>query len=136
MKLKGAVLALVSALLTNCGGLQAHHGSAGYRADKLVVLKGAIVTKFMWVNPHSFVLFDAKDGQGNVAHWAGEAGSPAALRQAGWNKSSVHPGDVVTIYMYESKFDRNVALLNKIVFPDGTTLTDSPRADGGSIYRY
>ncbi len=117
-------------------GLQAHHGSYGYRADKVVVVKGAIVTKFMWVNPHSFVLFDVKDGQGRVEHWAGEAGSPAALRQAGWNKDSVHPGDVVTIFMYESKFERNVALLSKIVLANGTTLTDSPRADGGSINRY
>lgn len=136
MKIQAVAWLLALGLLTDCTGLQAHHGSYGYRADKIVVLKGAVVTKFMWVNPHSFVLFDAKDEQGNVEHWAGEAGSPAALRQAGWNKSSVHPGDVVTVFMYESKFERNVALLSKIVLADGRTFTDSPRADGGSINRF
>jgi len=130
------VLLWVAALLVPCAGLDAHHGSAGYRADKVRVIQGAVVTKFMWVNPHSFLMFDAKDEQGSLVHWSGEAGSPAALRSVGWDKNAIHSGDVITVYIYESKFERHVGLLSKIVFANGTTLVDSPRADGGSIYRY
>jgi hypothetical protein len=124
------------ALLVPRAGLNAHHGTYGYRADKVLVLHGAVVTKFMWVNPHSFVMFDCKDEKGNLAHWSGELGSPAALRAVGWNKSSIGSGDIVTVYLFESKFEKRVGLLNKIVFPDGKTLVVSPRSDGGLDDRY
>jgi len=129
-------LALLSVLPTICGPLLAHHGSASYKTDTVVVMKRATVTKFLWANPHTMLLFDVKDDQGNVAHWAGEAGSPSAIRNLGWNKNSLRPGDVITVHLYPSKFESNVGRLDKIVLADGTTLKDSPRADQGVISRY
>jgi hypothetical protein len=82
------------------------------------------------------VLFDVKDDKGNVSHWAGEAGSPAAVRVLGWNKNSVQAGDVITVHLYLSKFESNVGRLEKIVLADGTTLKDSPRGDRGVLSRY
>jgi len=81
-------------------------------------------------------MFDAKDDKGNISHWAGEAGSPAAVRSLGWNKNSLHPGDVITVQLYPSKFERRVGRLDKIVLADGTTLKDSPRSDLGVLSRY
>lgn len=127
---------LAAVLLIPGFGLSAHHGSYGYRVDKARVIQGAVVTRFMWVNPHCFVMFDAKDETGGMTHWSGELGSPAALRAVGWNKNAVHPGDVVTLYIHESKFEKRVGLLSKVVFANGTSLVASPRADGGSINRY
>lgn len=114
----------------------AHHGSAAYKTDKVVVLKQAMVTKFVWANPHAMLMFDVRDDKGNVSHWAGEAGSPSAVRLLGWNKNSVQPGDVITVHLYPSKFETNVGRLEKIVLADGTTLKDSPRGDRGSLSRY
>jgi hypothetical protein len=102
----------------------AHHGAAAYQ-DKLVVLKDATITKFVWANPHTILMFDVKDDQGNVSHWAGEAGSPSAIGLLGWTKNSVKAGDVVTVYIYPAKSGNPVGRLNKIVFGDGTTLRDS-----------
>ena len=129
-------LALLGGLLTVCGPSFAHHGSASYRTDKIVVLKQATVTKFVWANPHTMLLFDVKDGNGNVSHWAGEAGSPSAVRLLGWKKNSLNPGDVITVQLYPSKFDTNVGRLEKVVLADGTTLKDSPRGDRGVLSRY
>jgi hypothetical protein len=114
----------------------AHHGSASYKTDKEVVLKQATVTKFLWANPHTMLLFDVKDDKGNISHWAGEAGSPAAVRMLGWNKNSLHPGDVIAVQLYPSKFESHVGRLDKIVLADGTTLKDSPRSDLGVLSRY
>jgi hypothetical protein len=114
----------------------AHHGSASYKTDKVVVLKQATVTKFLWANPHTMLLFDVKDDKGNISHWAGEAGSPAAVRMLGWNKNSLHPGDVIAVQLYPSKFESHVGRLDKIVLADGTTLKDSPRSDLGVLSRY
>lgn len=105
--------------------LLAHHGNAAYDTNKAVVLKGATVTKFVWGNPHTFLMFDVKDDKGNVVHWAGEAGSPSSLGLIGWRKDSVEPGDVITVHIYQSKTGRPVGRLNKIVLADGTTLKDS-----------
>jgi len=114
----------------------AHHGSASYKTDKVVVLKQATVTKFLWANPHTMLMFDVKDDEGNISHWAGEAGSPAAVRLLGWNKNSLHPGDVIAVQLYPSKFESHVGRLDKIVLADGTTLKDSPRSDLGVLSRY
>jgi hypothetical protein len=129
-------LALLGGVLTVGGPMSAHHGSASYKTDKVVVLKQATVTKFVWANPHAMLLFDVKDDKGNVSHWAGEAGRPSAVRAFGWNKNSLHPGDVITVHLYPSKFESNVGRLDKIVLADGTTLKDSPRTDLGVSSRY
>jgi hypothetical protein len=115
---------LLVSFLAACVPALAHHGAAAY-VDKVVVLKDAAITKFVWANPHTILLFDAKDDNGNVVHWAGEAGSPSAIGLLGWTKNSVKPGDVVTIYIYPAKSGNPVGRLNKIAFPDGTVLRDS-----------
>ena len=115
-------VALVLGFLTS---LFAHHGNVAYDTSKAIVLKGATVTKFLWTNPHTVVMFDVPDDQGNVQHWAGEAGSPSALRLIGWSQSSVKPGDTITVYIYRSKTGNPVGRLNKIVLADGTELKDS-----------
>lgn len=103
---------------------------------KAIVLKDVTVTKFMWQNPHTLVLFDAKDEKGNLVHWAGEAGSAGAIRLLGWNKYSLRPGDVITVYIWPSKFEGSAGRLEKIVLDDGRILKDSDREDQGDINRY
>jgi hypothetical protein len=105
--------------------LFAHHGNVAYDTSKTTVLKEATVTKFVWANPHSVVMFDAKDDKGNVQHWVGEAGSPSALGLIGWSSKSIQPGDVITVYIYPAKTGRPVGRLNRIVLADGTVLKDS-----------
>src|SRR5579863_7937159 len=117
-------LTLLTCLLLSIP-LFAHHGNAAYETSKAVELKGATVTKFVWGNPHTFLMFDVKDDKGNVVHWAGEAGSPSSLSLLGWSKDSVQPGDVITVYIYQSKTGRPVGRLNRIVLADGTALKDS-----------
>jgi hypothetical protein len=125
MRIKiGLSSAIVISLLVSIP-LFAHHGNTAYDTNKAVVLKGATVTKFVWGNPHTFLMVDVKDDKGNVVHWAGEAGSPSSLGLLGWTKDSVQPGDVITVYIYQSKTGRPVGRLNKIVLADGTTLKDS-----------
>jgi hypothetical protein len=116
--------ALVAGLLAVCGPLWAHHGSAAYE-NSVAVLKDVTVTKFVWANPHSFVMFDVKDDKGNLVHWAAETGSSSAVSLMGWNRNSLQPGDVVTVYIWAAKSGSPVGRLNKIVFPDGKTLRDS-----------
>ncbi len=118
-------LALMAGLLIICGPLLAHHGAAAYDMTKPVVLKDAIITKYSWANPHALIFFDVKDDKGEVQHWTTEIGSPAAVELVGWSRTTLKPGDVVTIYVFQSKTGRPVGRLNKIQLANGTLLRDS-----------
>ncbi|HLH06260.1 MAG TPA: DUF6152 family protein [Terriglobales bacterium] len=138
MKSKTLVaLVLFVCLLGVCGAALAHHGNVAY-ADKIVEFKQATVTKFLWSNPHSLIDFDYKNDKGAVEHWVVETASPEALKLIGWSKSSLTPGDMITVYMYVAKNGNPAGRLNKIVFADGTVLHDTQLggdAGGKSDYR-
>ena len=103
----------------------AHHGSNAYDTSKVVVFKGVTVTRYLWANPHTIISFDVKDDKGTVQHWNAEAGTPTTIALAGWTKTSVQPGDVISVYLFQSKTGNPVGRLNKIVLADGTELRDS-----------
>jgi len=114
---------LIVALLTVCGAVFAHHGNAAFDEQKVVVLKNATVTQFFWANPHVLTFFDVRDDQGQVVHWTVETSSPQGLKTSGWTRNSMKPGDVITVYAYQSKNGDPVGTLQKIVLADGTTLS-------------
>jgi hypothetical protein len=75
----------------------AHHGAAAYDSSKMVTVTGT-VTDFQFVNPHVLIIMDAKDpSTGKIEKWEGELTSPNHLARAGWTKSTIKPGDEVTI---------------------------------------
>lgn len=77
--------------------LAAHHAFvAEFDADKPVKLTGA-VTKIEWTNPHTWFYIDVTDETGKVTNWGLEMGSPNGLMRAGWTRSSMKIGDVVTV---------------------------------------
>ena len=90
----------------------AHHGNAAY-ADEITEFKQATVTKFAWANPHALINFDAKDANGNVVHMVVETAAPQALRLIGWAKTSIAPGDVITVRMYVAKNGNPAGRLKK-----------------------
>lgn len=120
------------AFLAICSPAFAHHGAAAYDMSKPLVVKGAVVTRYIWANPHTLVFFDAKDDKGAMTHWSVELGSPSAIALIGWNRSSLKPGDVITVYMFAAKNGNPVGRINKIILADGTLLRDSQTgADNG-----
>lgn len=120
------------AVLAVCTPLFAHHGSAAYDMSTPVVFKDAVITKYLWANPHTVIFFDVKDDKGLTTHWLTELGSPSAIELMGWNRSTLKPGDTITIYMFKAKNGSPVGRINKIVLADGTLMRDSQTgADNG-----
>ena len=126
MKLRTLTFVLIIVgLLAVCAPLFAHHGAAAYDMSKPVELKGAVVTKYSWMNPHVLIYFDLKDNAGKVTQWTVEAGSPSAVGVVGWGRNSIKAGDVLTIWLFQTKTGVPVGRLNKIQFADGTLMRDS-----------
>ena len=92
----------------------AHHGSAAYDMSKTVTVTGT-VTDFQFVNPHVLVSIDVKDPSGKVEKWEGELTSPNHLARAGWTKSTLKPGDQISLTGGASKSGSTTMWIRKIM---------------------
>src|SRR5258708_7604379 len=117
-------LTLFFAALFISSPILAHHGETNYDTDKLVSVK-ATVTNFQFINPHVQIFLDVKNDKGETEKWICEARSPAMLvRNGGWDKATLKPGDVITATGFRTKNGTNILRLKKIVLADGTELPD------------
>lgn len=121
-------------LLAALAGLpaEAHHSFAMFDQTKTLVLKGS-VTEFQWTNPHSFIELDAPGPSGKIEHWGIELNSPNNLTRQGWRRSSLKPGDIVTITINPLRNGMKGGLFNTVVLPDGRVLGGERATDGKAI---
>jgi hypothetical protein len=119
-------LLIIAALLTPSAVL-AHHSNAAFDGDKVVVLKGT-VTEWKWVNPHVWILLSVDDGKGGKVDWAIEGRTPGQLLRAGWSKSILKAGDIITIDFSPAKDGTRTGLLTRVRLADGTVLGQAPPA--------
>ena len=99
----------------------AHHGASEYDMTKIVSLSGT-VKELQFVNPHTLLSFSVKDDSGKVMEWQGELPSPNLLSRRGWSRSTLKPGDQVTVIGSPAKNGEKGMQVKKLVFPDGHEL--------------
>src|SRR3954466_6618841 len=85
-----AALAMPSALLV------AHHEPLAKFDDKKPLRLRGVVTLVDWRNPHAHVFVNVKSGE-QVSNWAVELESPIDLEANGWSKTTIQPGDAITV---------------------------------------
>lgn len=106
--------------------LFAHHGNATYE-NKEVTIKGT-VTKWLWTNPHSFLLLDVTDEKGTVVHWVCENQAPSTLVNFGFNAKTFKPGDVVTVVMSAAaKNGAPIGRINRVILANGYVMHSEVR---------
>ena len=130
MKTRLTTLSIVAIILAISIPLFAHHGNAAYEGN-LTEVKNATVTKVLWANPHTLILFDAPNEKGELVHWNAEMGSPSALANVGWTKASLTPGDKITVFIHQAKTKNPVGRIQYMILADGSKLTDSGGAGEG-----
>ena len=114
-------IALTISFLLISTPLLAHHGASEYDMTKIVSLR-ATVTELQFVNPHTLLAFTVKDDSGKIMEWQGELPSPNLLSRRGWSRSTLKPGDQVTIIGAPAKNGEKGMQVKKLVFPDGHEL--------------
>jgi len=128
-KLASATLgiALGIASLVLCANLaMSHHSEAMFDPDKVVTVTGT-VTEFQYVNPHVWLFVQARD-EGVETLWAFETGSVSSLMRAGIKKTSLMPGDVVTVQAHPLRDGRPGGQWLTVTKSDGTALSLRPSA--------
>ena len=120
-----AFMVLLAGLLAVCAPVRAHHGNSAYDEAHWITLSGR-VTEFVWSNPHCQIYMDVKDSQGKVVNWAIESQSPGILRRNSWTKTTLKPGDQITVTLAPAKNGAAVGFSGnkegKVVFSDGRIL--------------
>ncbi|HSG66071.1 MAG TPA: DUF6152 family protein, partial [Gammaproteobacteria bacterium] len=97
----------------------AHHGGSMYDRDRELILEGAVVTRFLFVNPHARLLFSWVDGDGATAEWEGELSGSNELVRSGIYADLVEAGERVTVKGYPHEAIPRNLRLSAIVLPDG-----------------
>jgi hypothetical protein len=110
-------------LLAMGSSLLAHHGDAAYQ-DSPIELKGAVVTEYKWMNPHSLIKVRGADTKGETREWTMEMGSTPSMGLLGFTKYTMKPGDKVDVWLYPTKNGTPVGRMHRIRFADGTMLYD------------
>ena len=115
-----------AAALAACVGTAAlaHHSfAAEFDTNKPIKLSGA-VTKFEWVNPHSWIHIDVPVGKsGKREQWRVEGGAPSALLRRGWNRNSLPAGTKINVQAFAARDGDTRASASEISFPDGRELS-------------
>jgi uncharacterized protein DUF6152 len=109
------------AFLSAARAVSAHHSTAEFDYSKTVVLE-ATIKEVQWTNPHSYVQAMVPQPDGKVVQWGVEIGAPAINVAMGWRKSSVKPGDKVTLEISPARSGAPYGTLRHLTFPDGRKL--------------
>jgi len=124
-----AICALLAMLAVPVG---AHHSFAMFDQTKTVTLKGK-VTEFQWTNPHAWIEMEVPNARGAGDRWSIELNSPNNLTRQGWRRSTLKPGDAVTITISPLRNGKKGGLFNTVTLPDGKMLGGERPSNGQAI---
>ncbi|MDP9055053.1 MAG: DUF6152 family protein [Acidobacteriota bacterium] len=100
----------------------AHHSASAEYVSELSEWKG-VITKFSWINPHTWIYFEGKDARGTVGKYDCEGSAPSGLTGNGWTRDTLNPGDRVTIIGYRAKDRPEGCKVRAVILPDGRKMT-------------
>ncbi len=109
------------ALLAIAPAASAHHSGAMFDRNKERVITGT-VKEFNWTNPHASFAVDVVDASGQTSVWDVEMNSPNNLVHDGWKRSTIKPGDKVSVAIYPLRDGRPGGTYVGIALPDGKHL--------------
>src|SRR4029077_500031 len=99
MRLQSIAMVASLACAVAAGGARAHHSFAMFDTEHPIELSGT-VKEFRFVNPHSLLILQVKDNNGEVTDWVLEGGAPALLVRAGMTAKSLKAGDEIIITIH------------------------------------
>ena len=120
--MKRALFASIGAgLLMVATSARAHHSFGTFLMNENIELKGA-VTKFDYVNPHSWLHLAVTGADGQTAEYKCEMRSATTLRRSGWTPEMFAAGTRVTVQGSPDGVDPHSCYVSTLIFADGTQL--------------
>lgn len=122
---------LALALVTGVAPALAHHSFAMFDQKKVMTLEGTVV-QFQWTNPHAFIELDVPSGA-RAQRWSIELNSPNNLTRQGWRRSSLRPGEKVSVRVAPLRNGHPGGLFLDLTKADGTILDSGLPKDGTPV---
>jgi len=113
----------VASLLATSPSAWAHHSNSAFFVEKIIELKGT-VTKWEWVNPHTWIHLSVDDGKGGKVEWTVEGRAPGVLRRVGWERTTLVFGETITVHCSPAKDNSPTCLVARVTKADGTILSN------------
>jgi hypothetical protein len=107
----------------------AHHSAAMFDPSKTVVIRGTIVD-FNWTNPHSSFKVIVLNNDGTRSIWSVEMNGPGNLIPLGWTRTTIKPGDMVTVSVRPLRDGTPGGQYVSIILPDGKSLGGKQKRPG------
>lgn len=123
--MRNTIILLASLVALGTGVAEAHHSYSAFNMDGEKVITGT-VKKFDWTNPHSWIWIDVPNEQGGVDTWGIEGMSPNYLSRRGWNRSTLKPGDKISITIHPLKTGEHGGSFVSAKRPNGEVLSQTP----------
>ena len=101
----------------------AHHSFAmfDFQASKTV---SGTVEQFDWTNPHTFIWLQVPGANGVSERYGFEGMSPNYLGRRGWSKTTLNPGDKVTVTYHPLKDGSKGGTYQKVTLSNGKELAN------------
>ncbi len=114
-------MALTAGLLGMSGAASAHHSGAMFDRSKEVTVAGT-VKEFNWTNPHASFSVEVMKPAGATELWAIEMNPPTSLVRQGWKRTTIQPGDKVSVTINPLRDGKPGGWYVGITLPNGTSL--------------
>ena len=114
---KNALVAAVAASALGAGAAFAHHGFGRFDRTQEVTFSGTL-TGIDFVNPHSYLRFDAVDADGVVTQMRCEMRAATLLRRSGWTQEMFILGAHVDVYGFAHRDDPSSCYLENLTVGD------------------
>jgi hypothetical protein len=108
------------ALLSLSTSAVSHHSAAMFDDQVVLTLRGT-VTRFDYVNPHSWLYVNVENDDGSTTEWGFELDAPPRLRRHGVPPTFWKQGDRITLKTNPLRDGRPAGHLAGAVTPDGRT---------------
>jgi hypothetical protein len=99
----------------------AHHSTVMFDKDQEVKLTGT-VKQFTYANPHAFIQLTVPRSTGSAVEWRIATEASVALGRAGIERTSLQPGEQVTVRAHPLKGGQPGGWLIDVTKADGTVL--------------
>ena len=121
MTIKSPGLAGIAAVVIYAIPAAAHHSFAMFNALKIVELEGT-VKEFQWTNPHSWILLNVNNEQGQAVQWAIEMNGPSGLARQGWVPKTLTPGMQIKVHVHPLHDGKTGGQFLAVTLPDGKVM--------------
>lgn len=119
--MKNIILAAAALVVITAGTASAHHSFAAFDTTTQQTITGT-VKQVDWTNPHTWIWVSVEN-KGSVDTFGFEGMSPNYLARRGWSKSTLKPGDKITVTFRPMRDGSKGGMFMNAKLPTGQVLS-------------